>query len=408
VSRGAILFYCQHLLGLGHLERAARLARALGQAGERVVFVQGGRPVPDLDLGGAAVVALPPLVAANEAASGLARPDGRRPTPADLADRRDRLLACLQTHDPSVVLLELFPFGRHALTFELGPLLLAVAEDRARRGAAAPRVAVSLRDVLVSKPNQAWFELAAVAVARQWTDRVLVHGSPDAIPLDRTLALAGWLGDRLVYTGYLAPDGTPPGGAPHGEVVISAGGGQVGGPLFRAALAAWPLTTAARTRPWRLVAGPYLPETTRAELDQQARGLPPRAGRPAVVVEAYRPDLGAHLAGAALSVSQAGYNTVLELVAHRVRAVVVPYGGSGDEQPLRAGLLAARGLLDVVPETELTPARLAMAMDAALERPGFPAPVRLDLQGAARSVEILAELAAGVRVARAQDAGRRS
>ena len=408
VGRGPILFYCQHLLGLGHLERAARLARALGRAGEPVIFVQGGRPVPDLDLGGAEVVALPPLVAANEAASGLARLDGRRPTPADLADRRDRLLACLRTHDPSVVLLELFPFGRHALTFELGPLLLAVADDRARRGAAAPRVAVSLRDVLVSKPNQAWFELAAVAVARQWTDRVLVHGSPDAIPLDRTLALAGWLGERLVYTGYLAPDGAPPGGAPHGEVVISGGGGQVGGPLFRAALAAWPLTTAARTRPWRLVTGPYLPETARAELDRQARELPARAGRPAVVVEAYRPDLGAHLAGAALSVSQAGYNTVLELVAHRVRAVVVPYEGSGDEQPLRAGLLAARGLLDVVPETELTPARLATAMDAALERPGFPAPVRLDLRGAARSVEILAELAAGVRAARAQGAGRRS
>jgi predicted glycosyltransferase len=304
VSHGPILFYCQHLLGLGHLERAARLARALGRAGERVIFVQGGRPVPDLDLGGAAVVALPPLVAANEAVSGLARPDGRRPTPADLADRRDRLLACLRTHDPSVVLLELFPFGRHALTFELGPLLLAVAEDRVRRGAAAPRVAVSLRDVLVSKPNQAWFELAAVAVARQWTDRVLVHGSPDAIPLDRTLALAGWLGERLVYTGYLAPDGAPPGWRSHGEVVISAGGGQVGGPVPRGprGVAAH---DAARTRPWRLVTGPYLPETARAS-EQQAREAARPAGRPAVVVEGYWPDLGAHLAGAALSVSQAG------------------------------------------------------------------------------------------------------
>lgn len=408
MNRGPILFYCQHLLGLGHLERAARLARALGRAGEPVIFVQGGRAVPDLDLGGAEIVALPPLVAADEAASGLARPDGHRPTAADLADRRDRLLACLRAHDPSVVLLELFPFGRHALTFELGPLLLALAEDREQRGAAAPRVAVSLRDVLVSKPNQAWFELATVAVARQWTDRVLVHGSPDAIPLDRTLALARWLGERLVYTGYLAPDAAPAGGAAHGEVVISAGGGQVGGRLFHEALAAWPLTGAARTRPWRLVTGPYLPEAARAELIEQARRLPAREGRPAVVVEAHRRELGAHLAGAALSVSQAGYNTVLELVAHRVRAVVVPYEGSGDEQPLRAGLLAARGLLDVVPEAELTPARLATAMDAALERPGFPAPVHLDLQGATRSVEILAELAAGVRTARAQGAARRS
>ena len=135
MNRGPILFYCQHLLGLGHLERAARLARALGRAGEPVIFVQGGRPVPDLDLGGAEVVALPPLVAANEAASGLARPDGRRPTPADLADRRDRLLACLRTHDPSVVLLELFPFGRHALTFELGPLAPRRRPTTARGGA---------------------------------------------------------------------------------------------------------------------------------------------------------------------------------------------------------------------------------------------------------------------------------
>jgi predicted glycosyltransferase len=306
------------------------------------------------------------------------------------------------------VLLELFPFGRHALASELGPLLLSVADDRARRGAAAPRVAISLRDVLVSKPQQAWFELAAVSVALQWTDRVLVHGSPDVVPLGRTLSLAERLGERLVYTGYLGPDALQPAAPPHGEVVISGGGGQVAGPLFRAALAAWPLTTAARARPWRLVTGPYLPEAVRAQLSREARALPGHARGPAIVVEAHRPNLGAHLGGAALSVSQAGYNTVLELVAHRVRAVVVPYEGSGDEQPLRAGLLAARGLLEVVPERELTPARLATAMDGALGRPGFPAPVRLDLDGAARSVAILSELARGVRDARAQSAARRS
>ena len=61
-----------------------------------------------------------------------------------------------------------------------------------------------------------------------------------------------------------------------------------------------------------------------------------------------------------------------------------------------------------MPEAELTPARLAAAMDATLSRPDFPAPVRVDLDGATRSVAILAELAANVRAARAQGAARRS
>jgi predicted glycosyltransferase len=91
-----------------------------------------------------------------------------------------------------------------------------------------------------------------------------------------------------------------------------------------------------------------------------------------------------------------------------VRAIVVPYEASGDEQPLRAGLLAARGLLEVVREAELTPARLAAAMDDTLARPGFPARARLDLDGAARSVAILTALAESVRAARAQGAGRSS
>ena len=278
MTPGPILFYCQHLLGLGHLERAARLARALGRAGEPVIFVQGGRPVPDLDLGGAEVVALPPLVAANEAASGLARPDGRRPEPADLDDRRERLLACLRAYDPSVVLLELFPFGRHALTFELGPLLLALADDRATRGAAAPRVAVSLRDVLVEQA-QPGVVRAGQRRGRAAMDRLRprprkprrdpARPHPRARALARRASRVHGLPRARRRAARPAP--------PHGEIVISAGGGQVGGPLFRTALAAWPLTGAARMRPWRLVTGPYLPRRSpRGPGPDTRAGCPPR------------------------------------------------------------------------------------------------------------------------------------
>jgi len=401
VSRPPILFYCQHLLGLGHVQRGALLARALVKAGERVLFVAGGLPVQGLDLGGAEAIPLPPLTAADDAASTLALPDGSPPDQRYLADRQARLLALLSRYDPALVLLELFPFGRHALAFELVPLLLALADDRRRRGGAAPRVAVSLRDLVVSKKNQPWYEVTVLAVVRQWVDRILVHGSPDVIPLSRTFALADRLGDTLLYTGYLASSPTRLGRAtPQGEVVVSGGGGRVAGPLFRTALAARPMCPAAAALPWRLLTGPYLPDELRAELETLTAGLRPVAGRPAVVLETFRDDFPRLLRGAALSVSQAGYNTVLDVGASGVRAVVVPYEGSGDEQPVRARILAERGLLKVVEESELSPPRLAAAIQDALTAPGFPAPARLDLNGASRSAEILTSLVEEVIAAR--------
>jgi predicted glycosyltransferase len=203
MSRPPILFHCQHLLGVGHVRRGATLARALAKSGQQVLFVAGGLPVPGLDVGGASMVPLPPITAADDAASALALPDGHSPDPSYLAERRAQLLALLSQYDPALVLLELFPFGRHAFSFELVPLLLAVADDRRRRGRAAPRVVVSLRDILVTKKNPLWYEATVLAVVRQWIDRVLVHGSPAVIPLSRTFGLAHRLGDKVVYTGYL-------------------------------------------------------------------------------------------------------------------------------------------------------------------------------------------------------------
>ena len=401
MSRPPILFYCQHLLGLGHRQRAALLARALVQAGERVLFVTGGLPGPALDLAGAEEIALPPLTAADGTAGSLALPDGSAPEEGYLANRRTQLLDMLRRFDPALVLVELFPFGRHALSFELAPLLLAVSADRRRRGSAAPRVVISLRDILVSKRNQAWYEIAVLAVVSQWVDRVLVHGSPDVIPLTRTFGLADHLGEMLVYTGYLAASpATAAGGERTGGVVVSGGGGRVGEVLYRTSLAARSLCPAAARLPWRIITGPYLPEEARADLEGRARGMGHVAGQPAVVVERFRPDFTELLRGASLSISQAGYNTVLDIVSSGVRAIVVPYEGSGDEQPLRARILAERRLLKVVAEGELSPPRLAKAMEEALTATGFPAPVRLDLDGARRSVEVVKALVDGVVKAR--------
>jgi predicted glycosyltransferase len=166
-------------------------------------------------------------------------------------------------------------------------------------------------------------------------------------------------------------------------VLVSAGGGRVGGTLLAAALAA-----RARSRldrhPWRLIAGGASAPEALAEL---AAGAPP-----GVVVERQRSDFQALLAKSLLSVSQAGYNTVVEVVRLGKPMVLVPFETATEtEQTIRARRLRDRGLAEVVWESELTPTTLARAIDQAVSRPAAPRPA-LDLGGAAASARLVAQL----------------
>ena len=139
-----------------------------------------------------------------------------------------------------------------------------------------------------------------------------------------------------------------------------------------------------------------MPEARLAALAERA----PRNAR----VERARPDFRALLRGADLSISQAGYNTAVDLLAAGCRALLVPFeAGRETEQRLRAEILARRGLADVLPEDALTPESLAAAATALLARPppapaapaAPAAPVAVARDGAARTVALVRALLAG-------------
>ena len=152
------------------------------------------------------------------------------------------------------------------------------------------------------------------------------------------------------------------------------------------ALAARPMTTLAGL-PWRVLVGPNLVPSLPRLVSAAAEG---------VVVEKARPDFVQLIANCRVSISQAGYNTLMELMAVGARAVVVPFAQAGEtEQTLRAELLAEQGLVDVVNETSLDAAGLARAVDRAAER--TPAErARLDLNGLESSVRLVREALAEV------------
>ncbi len=384
MSGRRVLFYVQHLLGIGHLRRAATLTRALARAGLEVTLVSGGHEVPGLDVGGAAFAQLPPTRAVDLYFRKLVDAEERPIDDAWRARRRDLLLDIYRRVRPHVVMFELFPFGRRQMRFELVPLLeTAIAETN------RPLVISSVRDILVTpdKPTRADEMLALIA---RYFDRVLVHGDPGFIAFDHTFPAVKALGAKLFYTGYVVDDkalGPKPASAADrakGEVVVSAGGGAVGENLLATAIAARPATRLAE-RPWRVLVGPSVTAAGFAALAAQAA--------PGVVVERARADFPELLAKARLSISQGGYNTLMEILATRCPAVVVPYaGGLETEQTLRSALLAERGYLQVIEEKALAPAVLAAAVDRGLDQP--PRPVAgIDLSGGATSAHLISDWA---------------
>lgn len=383
-----ILFHVQHLLGIGHDRRAALIAEGLSAAGHRVTLARGGHPVAGTGHGGGAVIQLPPVRAADSTFKVLL---DEHDHPIDDAWRQRRREAALRAFDevaPDVLLVESFPFARRAFRFELVPLL-----ERAR--ATGVLTACSVRDILVAKTNPSRVDEAAT-VTERLIDRVLVHGDPALIPFDATFPAADRIAGRIRYTGYVAGPRTPhrPGPVVDGadqdgprkdgwnEVLVSVGGGAVGLPLLTAALGARALSPASDAV-WRLLAGPDLPGHAVAALAANAP--------PGVVVERARPDFPDLLRRCRLSISQAGYNTVLDVLQAGCRAVLVPFAaGSETEQPIRARLLAERGRATVVPEVGLTPRTLADGVARALAAPDAPE-LELAMDGAARTGALLAE-----------------
>ena len=384
MSGATVLFYVQHLLGIGHVKRAVTLALAMRDKGLGVVLVSGGEDVPVVDAGGVTFVQLPPVRAADKSFKVLLDENGTPVDDAWKARRRDRLLDLFRQTCPAVLVLELFPFGRRQLRFELIPLL-----DAARAALPRPAIVSSVRDILVKKAKSQRNE-EMMALATTYFDAVLVHGDPALVPFDATFPLAAELKGRLHYTGYVVDRAAVAEASAHpasGEVVLSAGGGAVSENLLRCAVAARPLT-ALGARPWRLLVGHNLPDASFAGL---------RADVPeGVIVERARADFLSLLAASRLSISQGGYNTVTEVLATGTRGVIVPYaGGEETEQTIRARLLAERGLVQVVEERHLDPRRLAAAVAVAdaTTPPGDPG-VRLD--GAEASARIVAALAKGI------------
>ena len=200
-----VLFWVQHLLGTGHLKRAATLARAMAARGLRVVIASGGTPAPWLVGEGIELVQLPPVRASDLAFTSLLD-EHDRPIDDDFrAMRRDRLLALFAELRPRVIMTEMFPFGRRAFRYELCAVARGGRAAPGRGRGACARCATSWCGSR-TRQGYAWM----LEQARAHFDRILVHTDPQLVPFALTFPHARALGERLVETGYVVEPLTAP------------------------------------------------------------------------------------------------------------------------------------------------------------------------------------------------------
>ena len=211
------------------------------------------------------------------------------------------------------------------MRFELDPLL-SLAHSAKHR----PLIVCSVRDILKSerKPGRAEETVETIA---EYYDLVLVHSDPGCVRLEETFPLASEIAEKIRYTGIVAPPRTASRRIERSGVLVSAGGGAVGKRYSRPR---WSRDEPAFGSSVALACGA---ECSR----RRVRGT---AAPDGVVVERYRDDFRSLLSACEVSVSQAGYNTVADILTADTQAVLVAFDDGGEnEQPRRARMLAERG-----------------------------------------------------------------
>ncbi|KAA3622456.1 MAG: hypothetical protein DWQ08_12810 [Proteobacteria bacterium] len=233
-------------------------------------------------------------------------------------------------------------------------------------------IACSIRDILQRRRDDR--EMETVRRVRESFDAVLVHGDPGIIALDESFGRAAKIRDKLVYTGYVASAPVPRTlftDEIAGDIVVAAGGGAAGAQLYQVALDAANRDDLGRR--WRLLVG--------AAVDEGAFRRMQREAGPATRVERNRADFRELLARSRILVSQAGYNTLTDILVTGVPALLVPFESVGEtEQLARARRFERLGRVDVLRECDLDPEALLERLSEAMTKPepGLP---EIDLGG---------------------------
>ena len=349
-----LLFYCQHILGMGHLVRSMEIVRGLMQDFQ-ICFINGGQVIKEFQIpDGIEVVNLPAIKTDSEFRQ-LQTVD----TSLSLAEvqeiRKNKLLQLADEFGPDVLMIELFPFGRGKFSFELIPLL-----EKLRAKEKPVKIVSSLRDIVVTKTNRAKYEEKVCRRMNQYFDMLLIHGDPNFVALDESFSRVKDIQCQVKYTGYVVQklqvnpqltneereiiDSKRP------LILVSVGGGRFGHELIDCVIESAAILEQAIPHKIQIFTGPFAPE------DKLLTWQKLTENKNNIRVSSYTRNLLTYMQKADLSISMSGYNTTLNVMTTGVRAMILPFTGNDDqEQRIRASKLDNLGAVKMLEPSDLQP-----------------------------------------------------
>lgn len=255
---------------------------------------------------------------------------------------------------------------------ELLPTLHALRENGRHT-----KLVLGVRDIL-DEPERTRKVLAgngSFEVIDEFYDEVWIYGSKGIFDTTKEYGFPESVVRKTFYCGYLKrptvlakrADGPP-------RILVTTGGGGDGSDLIEAYLSG--LSTLPRNVALRstVIFGPQMPQERRLALLRRFDYMAD------VNFLEFEADITNLYAESDLVVSQAGYNTVCELLSFSRRAILVPRAEPVREQLIRARLLAERGFFECLEPQDLTSETLISKVLEALNSPTIPAS-DVDLDG---------------------------
>lgn len=295
--------------------------------------------------------------------------------------RKKEWIKILDTNDVRLIICEGFPFCRHQFSHEY----FSFFEEAKKRGI---KLIISARDFPWDEPHQDslqdWVAYTQNIVCKYYTEKVLIHGDPNYLPLvsDRVRMnnpseVIQHLSDKIIYTGYVCNEKIKPHKKTNNNIFVSTGLNKEEGMLI------------------------FKEITKIADKFPEYKFIMPIANRYLkniktktknnVVMVPYIKDMYKLLSSCALYITYGGYNSTMEIFKSNIPAIIIPRtDGEKLEQFVRAYTFESYNFFKVVSKSEFI--KLPKVINECLTDKKFPIKNNINLQGVKRSADAIREI----------------